>query len=45
PTLFIATTESEQEIISLSNLSGEVILEQPGGKQRVKLAETGHPES
>ncbi|THB85019.1 SecY-interacting protein [Pantoea allii] len=40
PTLFIATTESEQEIISLSNLSGEVILEQPGGKQRVILAET-----
>ncbi|WP_337011964.1 SecY-interacting protein [Pantoea sp. AS142] len=39
PTLFIATTDSEQEIISLSNLSGEVILEQPGRKQRVVLAE------
>lgn len=32
PTLFIAATESEQEIISLCNLSGEVILEQPGTK-------------
>ena len=40
PTLFIATTDSEEEIISLSNLSGEVILEQPGGKQRVVLAES-----
>lgn len=39
PTLFIATTDSEEEIISLSNLSGEVILEQPGRKQRVVLAE------
>lgn len=40
PTLFIATTDSEEEIISLSNLSGEVILEQPGRKQRVVLAES-----
>ncbi|WP_336756398.1 SecY-interacting protein [Pantoea sp. USHLN298] len=40
PTLFIATTESEQAIISLSNLSGEVILEQPGGKKREVLAES-----
>jgi len=39
PTLFIATTESEQEIVSLSNLSGEVVLEQPGRKQREVLAE------
>ena len=39
PTLFIATTDSEEEIISLSNLSGEVILEQPGRKQRAVLAE------
>ncbi|MGK3144221.1 SecY-interacting protein [Pantoea sp. C2G6] len=39
PTLFIATTDSEQEIISLSNLSGEVVLEQPGGKPREVLAE------
>jgi len=38
PTLFIATTESEQEIVSLSNLSGEVVLEQPGRKQREVLA-------
>ncbi|MDE8557246.1 SecY-interacting protein [Pantoea vagans] len=40
PTLFIATTDSEEEIISLSNLSGEVILEQPGRKQRVVLAKS-----
>ena len=40
PTLFIATTDSEEEIISLSNLSGEVILEQPGRKQRAILAES-----
>jgi len=40
PTLFIATTDSEEEIISLSNLSGEVILEQPGRKQRAVLAES-----
>lgn len=40
PTLFIATTDSEEEIISLSNLSSEVILEQPGRKQRVVLAES-----
>jgi len=40
PTLFIATTDSEEEIISLCNLSGEVILEQPGRKQRVVLAES-----
>jgi len=40
PTLFIATTDSEEEIISLSNLSGEVILEQPGRNQRVVLAES-----
>lgn len=40
PTLFIATTDSEEEIISLSNLSGEVILERPGRKQRVILAES-----
>lgn len=39
PTLFIAATESEQEIISLCNLSGEVILEQPGTKKREILAD------
>lgn len=40
PTLFIATTDSEQEIVSLSNLTGEVILEEPGRKQRAVLAES-----
>lgn len=39
PTLFIAATESEQEIVSLCNLSGNVILEQPGTKKREILAE------
>ena len=39
PTLFIATTDSEQEIVSLSNLNGEIVLEQPGRKQRQVLAE------
>lgn len=39
PTLFIATTDCEEEIISLSNLSGEVILEQPGRKNVEFLAQ------
>ncbi|MBE5253524.1 SecY-interacting protein [Mixta mediterraneensis] len=39
PTLFIATTASEEEIVSLCNLSGEIILEQPGRKQRQILAD------
>jgi len=39
PTLFIAATESEQEIVSLCNLSGEIILEQPGSKKREVLAQ------
>ncbi len=38
PTLFIATTDSEQDVIALCNLSGEVILEQPGTKKREILA-------
>lgn len=38
PTLFIATTESEEEVIALCNLTGEVILEQPGSKKRAVLA-------
>lgn len=38
PTLFIATTDSEQEVIALCNLTGEVILEQPGTKKRAVLA-------
>ncbi|KAB8305264.1 SecY-interacting protein [Erwinia endophytica] len=39
PTLFIATTASELEVISICNLSGEVILEQPGSPKRTVLAD------
>lgn len=38
PTLFIATLDSELEVISLSNLSGEVIQETLGTRQRTTLA-------
>lgn len=38
PTLFIATLESELELISLCNISGEVILELFGSKKREVLA-------
>lgn len=38
PTLFIATTASEMDVISVCNLSGEVILEQPGTRKREVLA-------
>ncbi|WP_312240009.1 SecY-interacting protein [Pantoea sp.] len=38
PTLFIATTDSDSEIISICNLSGEVILEQLGVKKREVLS-------
>ena len=38
PTLFIATTESDTEIVSVCNLSGEVVIEQPGVKKREVLS-------
>ncbi|MEN3258275.1 SecY-interacting protein [Sodalis endosymbiont of Spalangia cameroni] len=38
PTLFIGTTASELTIISLCNLSGQVLREQVGGKRREVLA-------
>jgi SecY interacting protein Syd len=38
PTLFIATLESDTEVISLCNLSGEVVKETLGRQQRVVLA-------
>ncbi|MGY5958344.1 SecY-interacting protein [Kosakonia sp. BK9b] len=40
PTLFIATLNSEWDVISLCNLSGEVIKETLGTRQRVVLAPT-----
>lgn len=38
PTVFIGTTDSEQEIISVCNISGEVILELFGQKKREVLS-------
>lgn len=38
PTFFIATTESEQSMISVNNLNGEVILEQTGTTKNKTLA-------
>jgi len=40
PTLFIATTDSELTLVSLSNLTGEVMLEEIGRKSRSVLAPT-----
>ena len=34
PTIFIATTESELEVVSVCNISGEVIIEQLGTTKR-----------
>lgn len=38
PTLFIATLDSDLEMISLCNLTGEIILEKFGSKERKVLA-------
>ncbi|SQI36317.1 SecY interacting protein Syd [Leminorella richardii] len=38
PTLFIATTDSEMDMVSLCNLSGEVVLEHFGTQKRETLA-------
>lgn len=38
PTLFIATTDSELEVVSVCNLSGEVIVEQLGTTKREVIA-------
>ncbi|WP_435930639.1 SecY-interacting protein [Dryocola sp. BD613] len=38
PTLFLATTQDEMEVVSLCNLSGEVVLEKIGTRQRRTLA-------
>lgn len=40
PTLFIATTGSELSLVSLSNLTGEVLLEEIGQKSHCVLAPT-----
>lgn len=38
PTLFVATTDSELEVVSVCNLSGEVIVEQLGTQKREVIA-------
>lgn len=38
PTLFIATLEEETEVISVCNLTGEVLHEKLGAKQRTRLS-------
>lgn len=40
PTIFLATLEDEMEVISLCNLSGEVVRERVGTRQRTVLAPT-----
>lgn len=40
PTLFIAVTDDEMEVISICNQSGEVILDTVGTKKRTVLAKT-----
>jgi len=38
PTIFLATTDSEMDMVSLCNVTGEVILEQFGSKKRTLLS-------
>lgn len=38
PTVFIGTTDQESEVLAVDNLSGEVIIEVPGARQRQVLA-------
>lgn len=40
PSVFIATTDSELNLVSLSNLTGEVLLEEVGRKKNTVLAPT-----
>ncbi|XBS68990.1 SecY-interacting protein [Acerihabitans sp. KWT182] len=40
PTLFIATTDSELTVISICNLSGQILLEELGRKNRTVLADS-----
>lgn len=40
PTLFLATTQDEMEVVSLSNISAEVVLEKIGTKKYTVLAPT-----